>query len=273
MSFLVLILVALILRFTPWRSGFPLDVLARWVDWVVARAANWPAWQWLALLLLPLVGVGLLLWGLHGLAYGFFSLLAHTLLLLLCIGRGDPFGGLTAGIEEAWRRQDLQAASLLAERDLGLASDTPEALLQGVRGRMAWEACHGYFVPAFWYLLLGPLGALAYRLLRLAQARAELKGTSLAAAVTHALEWLPARLLGLSFALVGHFDGTLGVLRSTLARWDTAADQLVAQCAQAALMEDQRLDGDPGVLTGTRTLLQRALLVWAVIIALYTVLG
>ena len=36
MSFLVLVLVALIIRFTPWRKGFPLDVLGVWVARVAA---------------------------------------------------------------------------------------------------------------------------------------------------------------------------------------------------------------------------------------------
>ncbi|PAU89591.1 hypothetical protein CK507_01565 [Pseudomonas sp. WN033] len=269
MSFLVLVLVALILRFTPWRNGLPVDACGRWSAWLQIRMGNHSEWQRILLLMLPLLPLAALLWWVQGMAYGFFSLLLHAAVLLLCVGRSDPLGAMTSALEQAWARGDQEAASLVAERELGIACDEPNGLLRAVRGRLVWEACHGYFVPAFWYLLLGPLGALGYRLL--ASASGEKGG--LANVLSHSLEWLPNRLLGLSLALVGHFDATLAVLRRQFARWELSNAELLEQCTDAALQDGAPTPEHEGILASVRMLVKRSLLVWAVFIALYAVLG
>ena len=66
---------------------------------------------------------------------------------------------------DAWRRGDEQAALHVAERDLGLEADAEAELLERVRAYELWQAYQGFFAVIFWYALLGPLPALAYRLL------------------------------------------------------------------------------------------------------------
>ena len=210
MSFLVLVLVALIIRFTPWRKGFPLDVLGVWVARVAAATTARPAWQGLIMLVVPLVLVGLLIWIVDDLAYGVIALLTHALLLLLCVGRNDPLGSMLTQLEQAWQRGDQEAASLVAERDLDIHAANAEELAVAVRMRLVWEVCTGYLIPAFWYLLLGPLGAITYRLFERMQQHVGHPLQPLAASLTHALEWLPARLMALSMALVGRTAAAVG---------------------------------------------------------------
>lgn len=273
MSFLVLVLVALIVTFTPWRKGFPLDLLGGWVTGVVRYTAARPVWQALALLALPLLLAAVLLWLVDGVAYGLVLLLLHTLLLLLCVGRQDPLGSLMLQFEQAWQRGDREAASLVAQRDLDIQAPGPLELLAGVRMRLVWEVCTGYLVPAFWYLLLGPLGAVAYRLLQQLQIHREHPLRPLAGSLTHALEWLPARLMALSMALVGHFERTLAVLGQLMLRWEVSAASLTGACAEAALApEANRLDRQ-AVMQPVHRLLQRSMLVWAVVVAFLSVLA
>lgn len=265
MSFLVLLLVVLILRFTPWRSGFPLDLVNGWSKALSPRCQQWHPGLALAALLSPL----LVLWVLDrlvaGLAYGLLTLLLHVVLLLLCVGRSDPLGSLFDQLRQALLRNDHQAASLLAERDLGLTTEGPEELRAALQGRMVWETAHGYFVPLFWYLLLGPLGALGYRLLQRGQGFAW-PAADWSARLCHALEWLPARMLGLSFALVGRFDQALGALRDYLANWDQAASLVSTRIALAALGPPDT--SGAAALDQARRLLLRALLIWVVVWAL-----
>lgn len=272
MSFLVLLLVALILRFTPWRGGFPVDVLGYWTVWVARISRERSGWVYSLLMILPLPLLAAALWLVTGIAYGVFTLMLHTFLVLLCVGRSDPLGGMTSEVGEAWQRGDHEAASIVAERDFGIVGDDSAGLLHSLRGRMAAEACHGYFVPAFWYVLLGPLVAVGYRLAWLASQRAGIAGSAFAPALAHALEWLPVRLMGLSFALVGHFDATLHVLRRVLVQWEPRTEQLAEWFTQSALSGVSGADAAQP-LDVMRTFLLRAVLVWAVVIAFISLMG
>lgn len=272
MSFLVLLLVALILRFTSWHKGFPVDFLGSWVQRLTAASGR-PAWQALAMLALPLLLAGLLLWLVEGVGYGVLTLILHTFLLLLCVGRNDPLRAMTAQFEQAWDRSDQQAASLVAERDMNIQAESPAQLLAGVRKRVAWEVCLSYLVPAFWYLLLGPLGAMAYRLLEQVQARAEPALRSLAVSLVHALEWLPARLMVLSMALVGHFERTMAALGEVLLSWEAGASQVTGRGAEAALAAQDGAEENRAVIQPLRRLLQRSMLVWALVIAFLNLLA
>lgn len=273
MSFLVLALVVLILRFTPWRHGFPVDLLGWWAGKAGEAARLRPAWQALVLLALPLALAGLVLWLVRGEVYGLLTLAAHVLLFMLAVGRDDPLGAMAGPFQEAWQRNDREAAYHIARRDLALDSDGPEALLQAVDARIALAAFRDYVTPIFWYLLLGPLAPLGYRLLAIFARHAEHSAQPAAERMTHALEWLPARLFALSLALVGDFERTLGVLRRWLTRWEEGADRVVSSCLLAALGNEQQVSSTAGILQPVRTLLVRSLLVWAVCIAFLSLLG
>lgn len=261
MTFLVPVLVAFILRFTPWRAGLPVDLPTLWAQSLHARAASVPGWLFPLLLLAPLLPLGWLLWMLDGVAYGLALLVVQVLVLLAAVGRADPLGRYGANFEQAWERGDLAAASLVAERDLQVNADDASALLVETRTSLAWEACHGYFVPVFWFVLLGPLAALAYRLWWVS-ARAYTE-QGLTASLVHALEWIPARLMGLSIALVGHFDPTLQQLNLLCKQWETATREVVQRCLLASLGDAAA----PTPLAPARILVERALLVWALVIA------
>tara|TARA_R110001592_G_scaffold199938_6_gene448674 strand:- start:43072 stop:43911 length:840 start_codon:yes stop_codon:yes gene_type:complete len=274
MSFLVLLLVVLILRFTPWRHGFPTDLVERWVRFARDRCQLRPVWQVLVMMALPLLVAGWLLWVLQGHAYGLLTLLAHVVLVLVTVGRRDPLRTMASAFEEAWQRGDKEAANHIALRDMQLASDGPEALLHSVDACIARATFRDYVTPVFWYLLLGPLGPLGYRFLERFESLGEHPALASVRRITHALEWLPARLFAVSMALVGDFERTLGSLRIGLLRWDSSADAVVASCTSSALSDDQHSDGAlMAILKPVRTLMVRSLAVWAVCIAFISLLG
>lgn len=206
-----------------------------------------PAWPWLRLLvpvLLPLLAVALVLRLAEAVAYGWLALPLHLALVLYSLGRIEPRQRLGA-FRDAWRRGDDEAAQLAAARDLGVRAETPAALLEQARSYLLWQASQGIFVVLFWYVLLGPLAALAYRLLALAS---EQGGTpevrERAAGLRHAFDWLPARLLAGAFALVGHFSATLHAVLPDLLHWDVPADRLVLRAGLAAAdLQTEAADG------------------------------
>lgn len=274
MKFLALLTVALILLFTPWRRGYPRDVLEKLIRFALAREKQWTL---LWVILLVLAPVGLLLWWLQGWAYGLFTLLVHVALLLLCVGRHDPLGRVSHEFTQLWERGEARAAAELARRHMDLQVKEPALLAVAVKKRMVATSLTDYFVPVFWYLLLGPLGALAYRLLYLSREHSSVTASQPAHLLAHAFEWIPARLLALSFALVGHFDSTLRALRDMAADWELSGGELVTRCAEEALQgapaQAATELGAGNVLASTHQLLIRALMVWAVIIAFFAMMG
>ncbi|MBL4834616.1 MAG: regulatory signaling modulator protein AmpE [Pseudomonas sp.] len=274
MSFLVLAIVVLILRFTPWRHGFPLDLVGWWTGKVGSAFGVRPVWQTLTLLALPPLVAALLLWWVRGELYGLLTLLAHVGLVMLAVGRNDALGSMAAPFDEAWQRGDREAAYHVARRDLALDCEGSDELLKAVDTRIALAAFRDYVAPIFWYLLLGPVAALGYRLLEAFSRMEGHPAQPSASRAAHALEWVPVRLFALSLALVGDFERGLRALRRWLLLWEAGAQQVMASCLVAALGREQQAN-EPGkpVLQSVRTILVRSFVVWAVCIAFVSLLG
>jgi AmpE protein len=222
----------------------------------------------------PLVVLALLLTLLAPLAYGWLALPVHLLVLVYSLGRGDLQAAL-GPFRDSWRRGDGEAAYLVAQRDLALEAESEPALLQSVQKHLVWQAYQSFFAVIFWYALLGPVAALAYRLLALTGEHAQhplLREQ--AAQWRHAFDWLPARMLGASFALVGNFVGVSRVLLHELLSWDIGAAQLVYSVGRAASEIPEPVIGEEGVSTLDQLwqLLVRAAVLWYAVFALWTLL-
>jgi AmpE protein len=100
----------------------------------------------------------------------------------------------------------------------------------------------------------------------------------------HWLEWLPARLLGLTFALAGNFVRAIGVWKTSLWKWRVPADEVLYHIALASLagrideckeLANAELDTQHACdqMTELQSLHTRSALIWLVIIALITIVG
>lgn len=275
MSFLVLLLVLWVEKFSAWRSRIQLD--GPWLR-LLARVESHPDCQarpWLAmaaLVLAPLLVLALILILLEPLAYGWLALPVHLLVVIYSLGRGDLLAAL-GPFRDSWRRGDAEAAYLVARRDLAVDAAEEGALLQSVQGHLVWQAYQSFFAVIFWYALLGPLAALAYRLLALLAEHTQQEGLrEQAVQWRHALDWLPVRALAASFALVGNFVGVNRALLHELLSWDIAAAQLVINVARAASELPAPVIGETGVSTldSLWQLLVRAAVLWYAVFAFWT---
>lgn len=277
MSFLVLVLAVWIEKFSALRQRVQRD--GRWLRELArlessTRLGKQP-WLILALLvLLPVALLGLLLLVLEPVAYGLLALPVHLLVVIYSLGRGDLLGQL-GPFRDAWRRGDLQAAEHVAERDLGIGADSGEQLLERVQGHLLWQVYQSFFAVIFWYFLLGPVVALAYRLLALASERSQNPLVAeRAGQLRHAFDWLPVRLLAASFALVGNFVAVSRVMLHELLNWDISAAQLVEKVGLVAGEIPPPVVGADGINSLDRLweLLLRAAVLWYAGFAIWTVL-
>lgn len=155
---------------------------------------------------------------------------------------------------------------------------------------IALAALRRRFGVLLWFFLLGPAGALLYRL---AQALGrddtlplDAGSATHARYVANALDWLPAHLLVFTLALVGHWEAVIGAWqgwrqRAAVGVWYAAEPGFLgaAACADIAV-EIEAGDGyaeertDPLLeLRRMRSAFLRALLAWLSVIALIVLGG
>lgn len=277
MIFLVVLLVLLIDKLTDWRSNVQhdgpwLQLLRRVED--RTGLVNRPWTRLLLIVGVPVLVLAVLLMALKPLAYGWLSLPLHLLVVLYSLGRGHDKRELGT-FRDAWRRGDEEAAALVAERDLGVVAADAPSLLRAVEAQRLWRSHQGFFAVIFWYVLLGPVAALAYRLLSLTVEHARSEASrERAAQLLHAFDWLPVRVLLASFGLVGNFVAVNRALLPDLLHWDIPAPQLLASVGPAAADLGEAIEGEAGLarLDSLDAMLVRARMLWYAAIALWIIL-
>lgn len=274
MIFLVVLLALVIDKLTDWRQVVQDD--GPWLRWrhKVESHGSRASSPWLGLMLLvllPVLLLAFLLTALEPLAYGWLSLPLHLLVLLYSLGRGHGKREL-GPFRDAWRRDDHEAATLVAERDLGLRAADAPGLLRAVEAQLLWRSHQDFFAVIFWYVLLGPVAAVAYRLLALTLEHAESHGIrERAGQLKHAFDWLPVRVLLASFGLVGNFVAANRAMLNDLLNWSIPAPQLLADVAPLAADLGEPYAGDQGIarLDALAALLVRTRMLWYAVIALW----
>lgn len=275
MSFLVLLLAVWIEKFSALRQRIQHD--GPWLNQLSRlesnpRSAKRPWWILMLTVVLPLVVLALVLVIVGSVAYGWLALPIHLLVLIYSLGRGDVKAAL-GSFRDACRRGDQEAAVLVAERDLGVRAENEEQLLGGAQTYLLWEIYQGFFAVIFWYFVLGPVAALAYRLLALASEHGKTPAlVERATQARHAFDWVPVRLLAASFALVGNFVAVSRVMLSELLNWNISASRLISKVGCVAGEVPAPVVGVEGVnsLDVLWELLIRSAIVWYVGFALIT---
>lgn len=210
--------------------------------------------------------------------FGLIGLLIYVLVLMYSLGRGDLTEELNRYLD-AWQRGDKQADTYIAAEWIGdLPDDLDESSLhQLLRKRFLYRSLERWFVVLFWFVVFGPSGALLYRLCRLEFDR----GMDAMTPWVHFMEWLPVRILGLVFGLVGDFSNTINVWRKDALEIYVPSDKLCDDYAIAALrlnvsgLNDDDLDMRSSAIiewSEVQNLVHRAVVVWLIAIAVLQII-
>ena len=250
-------------------------------------------------LLLPAVALWLL-GCLVGHLAGMLGVVLFSLVVLLyCLGRGNLPASLQT-IEGHVEQDDQQAVfhdtmklegeELVLEEGASTAGVSDgEELHQALLQNLSYRFFEHSFPVIFWFFILGAPGALLYRLSELQANRKQLQNEEGAEcdvedgiacpAMTAAqrwlwlMEWLPVRILGFTFALVGNFGCCMHHWKECVLCPVRTTGQILLHYVVGALSADvENADIEVAELEMVRNLFHRAMVLWLCLIAFLVVL-
>jgi membrane protein required for beta-lactamase induction len=243
-------------------------------------------------LLLPVLPVALvdLALGSHLLGLPHFAF--AVVVLLLSFGPRDlrdEVDDYVAALERGDRDEALRRASELLEGD---AASRGAGRREAVEEAIFVQANNRIFGVIFWFMVLGPAGAWAFRVSDLMRRRAAFEaarrggGTAPAGqggpALLHGLlAWVPARLAAGAYALAGSFEDAVGSWRVAV---DRAAEglldrteDLLARVGRASLQPSLAglapAELDVATARGSWRIVARAAWFWLAVVALLVLAG
>ena len=196
--------------------------------------------------------------------------------LLYSLGRGEFGAGLGGYVDasnaNAWDDSIAYAQGQGIDCDAISKNDWPR-LHEQMLEATAYQGFERLFAVLFWFIILGPLGALLYRLSFLYSQRYP-------GPVAHdwlwTLEWPAARVLGFSFAITGNFVGCINRWKGELSNLQTRTGKVIMQSALGALSVDDELvhscDVTQRELYAIRRLYARTLWFWLSCLAIWVLL-
>ncbi len=280
---LLAVLVALgLLHLMPQLARWRVDGLFR--RWVAQLSDTSGAGRVL-LALLPALALCLLLFWLLGRtpAGDVLQWLFSLAVLLYCFGPREFEADLEAIVKAPDDARREAAAQALADDGLEISWSAPALGVAAV-----YAALRRRFGVLFWFFLLGPVGALLYRLARTLRqdiaSQLDADSDTAACYLANALDWAPAQLLVFTLAVVGHWEAVIGAwkrwqMQATPTSWYQSGPDFLGAAAQADILtEIEAGDGyfeersDPLFeLIRLRSALLRALLAWLSVVALIVI--
>lgn len=234
MTFLIVLIAFLLERFFHWHHLRHWGWFTRYECLLSARLSDWPAWLVLLAIVLPfLLGIGVLQSLFAGLWGGSLQFILGLGILLYCLGPDNLWVQAYRCINEINRQ--APTAMNHAQTAFGVP---PTDNVQGFHRafvRAIFIAAHQrIFAVFFWFVLLGPVGAGAYRIIESVSTQS-ISGAKIAAQIKGGLDWLPIRLATFIFALGGHFTSVFGYWKREALTGPDTNEQFLTECGMAAL--------------------------------------
>lgn len=174
--------------------------------------------------------------------FGFVGLILNVIIFYCCIGPGNPFYPVRVSTHET------------------VSHDEIGEYLAHINGQL--------FAVIFWYIVLGPLAALAYRLISLCQTQQVVKQQ--ASRLTQVLDWLPARMAVLLYLIVGNFQAGLRPFTKTFFSKPGDNQRLLSTCGLQALGSS---GSGPLTMPHAENLVEHGVIALLVLLACFTLVA
>ncbi len=244
-----------------------------------AEHSFWSGWGGVSLiLLLPILALWLFLSIFSGPLYLLILFITACIVLFMTIGP-KPLNTSLKTYFDAMERGDEEAAYLALQQEAAL-EDVPESedLVRNATRLILVESQLRYFGVIFWFIFLGPFGALFYRLAHLyhcsCKQNANDEHFQLTGILLHWLDWAPARLTSLLFLLTGDFVNGFYRVKDYLVDLDANNNQLISETGIAALGIDIGMaDSDLQENKDALAMVERTVIIYLVAVAVLSPLA
>lgn len=192
---------------------------------IFEKSGLWQGIAGLILVVVPiLIIVAIVYYLLAGWVYGFIGFLLALAILIYCLGPQDLFADTAEYLKAIKNGADpTEYLSKFTNKPSSSASNIKREITKAIF-RLYNETI---FATLFWFVILGPLGAVLYRTVILTKQISHQEETQFATLAqasqwfTDVLDWIPLRLLGIGYALTGHFIPTFSFwLHNVLSGFD-----------------------------------------------------
>lgn len=262
MEFIIILASAVLLRNSDILGAIQRD------DWFQSwRETVWEfslperAQLWLSVLL-PVLVVFFVCRIFDGFILGLIGFAITIFLVLYSLGRFE-FDKVRDRYFDSMQSGDTQAAlNSLSEAGYAEPADDIVDLHYNFEYEFVYNEFQRWFAVVFMFLLLGPVAAFLYRLLTFVSRESEEVSF-----VVSILEWVPVRLLGFTWALVGNFDD-LSI------KWEDSLEHGLDSGASLSVFTSTELAPDlsPGDIVERgqhlKSMFRRSMVLWVVVAAL-----
>jgi membrane protein required for beta-lactamase induction len=300
---LICLLIAFALEFhfklgSEFRKFAWFESLRTFLEEQFSDKAFFDSWGGIALIILTPI---LVLWAgtsvFDGMLYWLLLFIISTVVLFICLGpspleksfkpyfdsmENDDIEGGYLHIKELKESGEISSDDgvVLKEDDTDAVTSEGESiekdeLIRSVTRLILTESQKRYFGVIAWFIFLGPLGALLFRLSHLYFEHCKKERFDdhlpLMKQVIHWIDWVPARITSLLFLLTGDFVNGFYRIQDYLADASADNEQLISETGIAALgIELGVNDDDVAENLKTQDMVQRTVIFYLVVGAIIT---
>ncbi len=263
------------------------DFFFRYVNWCRSKLPEFSFQNGVVALVVIFAGALFSVWlvsAMLGNVLGLFGFLFGIAVLIFTIGPRDLDDDVQKVIT-AFENRDFEGANFYASKLCGRTiSEPPMQLAQIVKEEVLLQANTRLLGVFFWFILLGPVGAVLFRASTLLKENQQDETGDFADAsreLYRIMIWLPARICVLSYAVAGNFVDTMSYWNGLSDLWLRDSEDFIIVSGVGALRYEQRAgredlgdeEADVAGIQHALSLVKRAVIVWVVLLGLLTVTG
>lgn len=283
--------------FDRFNDGWFFRFRCRVEDWAASFVDTIPL-GWLAafaiIYALPLASLALILFIAAGSFLGLATMMLHILVLLVAFDRTQP-GQLAKDFLEKFRAGDMADCIDFLKQEFQATSlpdvDDKDGIGKYFSKQLTYRSFEKMFVMFFWYMCAGALGVLfsyiSYQLRDSHREQQLQKQVDFVNLVIQLLEWIPLRLLAITFSLAGNFVECFDNVRASFWRFslemnnadllhgfaNCAASGMVINSAAKEGIDAEAQDKESAEIRAILGLLERSQAIWISVLALITIVG
>lgn len=291
MTLLVIILTLILQRYLNWGETISRTAwLNRYLSQMQSVLQKTPLWSNIAgviIIILPvLIVIGFFQWLFNGWFFSILKFIFDFAILWFCLDAyhlknrlNDYFTSLVK--DDVMTAREQGNKFVRAHTSLKFAGESLAGLARAVSCEIFVRGEEKIFGVLFWFIVLGPIGAVAYYLIVAIRDLAVKTNSPFvelllpATQIFGVLDWIPVRLLGLSYALVGHFVTGFNYCRKNFLIGIERTTEFAINAGFAGLNMEHIdvIHADAEENQAALALIERAIFLWIVIVAIFTLGG